>query len=81
MKYEDIYDKCKKIVIDYLRLESDEIKPDTHMVIDLCADSIALVELSFRISETFSIPVLEPDENLFVFKNMVYAIQQRVELK
>jgi acyl carrier protein len=78
MTYNEIYEKTKEIIIEYLRLEKDEIHEETHMVDDLNADSIALVELGFRISETFSIPILEPNEDLMVFKNVVSHIYEQV---
>lgn len=78
MTYNEIYEKTKEIITEYLRLEKDEIHEETHMVDDLNADSIALVELGFRISETFSIPILEPNEDLMVFKNVVSHIYEQV---
>lgn len=78
MTQNEIYEKTKEIITGYLRLEKDEIHEETHMVDDLNADSIALVELGFRISETFSIPILEPNDDLMVFKNVVSHIYEQV---
>jgi acyl carrier protein len=59
MKETEVYEKVKEIVIDYLNVDESEVNSETNLVEDLCADSIALVELGFRFSETFSIPMVE----------------------
>ena len=59
--YTEIYNKTKDIIVDYLRLEERDYTKD-RLVEDLCVDSIALAELGFRISEAFSIPMI--DQNL-----------------
>ncbi len=71
MDYNEFYSKSKEIIVDYLRLDEEEIKPETNIVDELCADSIALVELGFRFSEEFSVPMIDPSPDLFVFKNLV----------
>lgn len=81
MDYNEIYSKTKSIIVDYLRIDSDELKPDTDIVADLCADSIAMVELAFRFSEVFGIPMLEVDDKLFVMKNLVDHINGKVHEK
>ena len=44
-----VYEKAHKIITDYLRLKPDELQPDSHIVDDMGADSLALVELGFQI--------------------------------
>ncbi|NLD49725.1 MAG: acyl carrier protein [Clostridiaceae bacterium] len=78
MDYNEIYSKTKSIIVDYLRIDSDELKPETDIIVDLCVDSIAMVELSFRFSEAFCIPMLEVDAELFVMKNLVDYIYEKV---
>lgn len=79
MTQEDIYIKMKEILVDYFRLEDDEVTPDTHLIDDLGADSIAIVEMSFRISESFSVPIVEADKELLVVKNMAEEIYRQVK--
>ncbi|KNY26221.1 acyl carrier protein [Pseudobacteroides cellulosolvens] len=74
MKENEVYDKVKEIVVDYLRVSENEVNPETNLVEELCADSIALVELGFRFSETFSIPMVEGNSELFIMKNLVNYI-------
>jgi acyl carrier protein len=78
MNYDEIYHKTKAIVADYLRVGEAEITPETNIVDDLFADSIALVELGFRFSETFSIPMIEGTPEMFVMKDLVSYIQQQM---
>ncbi len=41
---------------------------------NLGADSLALVELGFQISETFQVPMLDTSGNKLIFKNLVEYI-------
>ena len=72
----DIYNRAKKIITDFFRLDKEEIQPHTHMVNDLGADSLALIELAFKLSEEFSIKMIEPDENRLIFENLVNYIEK-----
>lgn len=78
MSYDEIYHKTKTIIADYLRVDEAEITPETNIVDDLFADSIALVELGFRFSETFSIPMIEGTPELFTMKELVSYIQKQM---
>jgi acyl carrier protein len=73
-----VYDKAKKIISDYLRLKDDELKPDSHIVDDIGADSLALVELGFQISEAFGVPILDTSDDKLVFKNLVKYIEEQM---
>jgi acyl carrier protein len=77
MEYQEVYEKTKQILMDYLRVEAEEITPDTHLVDDLAVDSIAMVELGFRLAETFSIPMPGSGEDLLVVKNMVEYVTRQ----
>lgn len=79
MNENEIFDKVKEIVVDYLRVNESEVTSKTNLVEELCVDSIALVELGFRFSETFSIPMIEGDSELYVMKNLVQHIIQKVQ--
>ncbi len=79
MTQQDIYMKMKEILVEYFRLDEDEVTPDTHLIDDLGADSIAIVEMSFRISECFSVPIVEADKELLVVKNMAEEVYRQVK--
>ncbi len=79
MNYSEVYEKTKEIIVDYLRVDEKEIVPETNLVDELCADSIALVELGFRFSETFGVPMIEGNPDLFVMKNLVDFISKNMK--
>ena len=61
-----IYERLRKIVVEQLGAEDEEIVPRAHFVDDLGADSLDLVELAMAIEEEFSTPLLKieiPDED------------------
>ena len=74
-----IYQEAKKIITTYLRLKEDELQPDSHIVNDIGADSLALVELGFQISEKFGIPLLDTDDEKLIFKNLVSYIEKNMD--
>lgn len=79
MKETEVYEKVKEIVVEYLNVDESEVNSETNLVEDLCADSIALVELGFRFSETFSIPMIEAGSELFIMKNLVDFIIEKMK--
>ncbi len=79
MNEKEVFEKVKEIVVEYLNVEENEVDTGTNLVDDLCADSIALVELGFRFSETFSIPMVEGDSELFIMKNLVNFIMEKMQ--
>ena len=81
MNYDEVYEKTKELIVDYLRVDEKEVNPDTNLVDELCADSIAIVELGFRFSETFSIPMVEGNPDLYVMKNLVDFIYNNIQNK
>lgn len=78
MDYQEVYQKTKMILMDYLRVNAEEINPETNLVDDLTVDSIAMVELGFRFAETFSIPMPQPTDDLFVMKNLVQFLTEQI---
>jgi acyl carrier protein len=71
LTYDEVYRTTQKLITDYLRLQEDELQPDSHIVDDIGADSLALVELGFQISETFGVPMVDTSGNKLVFKYLV----------
>ena len=69
-----VYTTAQKLITSYLRVAQDELGPDTHIVDDLGADSLALVELGFQISETFGVPMLDTSGDKLVFQHLVEYI-------
>ena len=61
-----IFERVKKIVVEQLGVESEDVVPSASFVDDLGADSLDLVELIMSLEEEFSDPsrkVEIPDED------------------
>ena len=61
-----IYERLKKIVVEQLGVEDEEVVPSANFVDDLGADSLDLVELIMALEEEFSTPSQKieiPDED------------------
>lgn len=57
---DDIFEKVKKVVVDQLGVEPDEVNNDSTFIDDLGADSLDIVELIMAFEEEFGIEI--PDE-------------------
>lgn len=75
MNRDEIFQKVAKILTTYLRLNADEVKPESHIVNDLGADSLAMVEIGFQFGEAFGIPMMNPTEENMILENLVSQIQ------
>jgi acyl carrier protein len=49
-----IFERVKKIIVEQLGVEEDEVAPSANFVDDLGADSLDLVELIMSLEEEFS---------------------------
>ena len=61
-----IFERSKKIIVEKLGVEEEEVVPTANFVDDLGADSLDLVELIMSLEEEFSTPsrkVEIPDED------------------
>ncbi|MDH5751525.1 MAG: acyl carrier protein [Deltaproteobacteria bacterium] len=56
----DVASKIKQIIAEQLGVDEPEIKPESHFVDDLGADSLDQVELVMALEEEFGIEI--PDE-------------------
>jgi acyl carrier protein len=70
-RYEQVRHTTADLITGYLRLGPDELTLDSHIVDDLGADSLALVELGFQISDTFGVPMLDTSGDKLVFRHLV----------
>lgn len=69
-----VYITAKKIISKYLRLKDDELQPDSHIVDDIGADSLAIVELGFQLSEKFGVQLVDTSSDKLIFKHLVKYI-------
>ena len=74
----DIQERVKKIIIEQLNVEEDQVTPSAHVVEDLGADSLDNVEMVMAFETEFELEI--PDEDTEKITNMQEAvayIQQR----
>ena len=57
---ESIEDVVKSIIVAELRVDRNQLGPDTHLMKDLGADSLDALNISLRLEEQFKIKI--PDE-------------------
>ena len=68
-----VADQVKKIIVDQLGVDEDEVTPDASFVDDLGADSLDTVELVMAFEEEFSIEI--PDEDAEKITRVKEAIE------
>jgi acyl carrier protein len=66
------FDRVKKVVVEQLHVEPDEVTPEATFVEDLRADSLDMVELSMAFEEEFQIDI--PDEEAEKIKTVQDAV-------
>lgn len=62
-----IFERLKRVVVERLGVDEDQVVPTADLVRDLNADSIELIELAMSLEEEFSSPSRQveiPDEKL-----------------
>ena len=77
---QEIFEKVKKIVIEQLEVELEQVTPEANFANDLGADSLATVELVMALEEEFDIEI--PDEvaeQIDTVGKAVEHISQKVE--
>ena len=68
----DIEDRIKKIIIEQLNVEEEQVTPTAHFVEDLGADSLDNVEMVMAFETEFEIEI--PDEDTEKITNMEEAV-------
>jgi acyl carrier protein len=77
---QEIFEKVKKIVVDQLSVDSEEVKPESSFANDLGADSLDTVELVMALEEEFDIEIPdEAAEQIDTVAKAVDYISQKVE--
>jgi acyl carrier protein len=78
-----VYERLKKIIIDQLGVEEEQVEPGISFIDDLNADSLDLVELIMAMEEEFSDDsnqVRIPDEDAEAIKTVQDAIDYIKEI-
>jgi acyl carrier protein len=76
---EALYDEIKRIIAEKLNIYEDIIKPGSHFVIDLKADSLDLVELVMAFEDNYNIEIPDEDaEKMLTVKDVYDYISKRL---
>ena len=72
------YERLKKIVVEQLGVDEEDVKPEASFVDDLNADSLDLVELIMSLEEEFSTEISDEDaERIRTVGDAVEYIDER----
>lgn len=73
------YERLKKIIVEQLGVDEEEVAPTASFVDDLNADSLDLVELIMSLEEEFGIEISDEDaERIATVQDAVDYIEERV---
>jgi acyl carrier protein len=73
----EVFDKVKKIIVDQLGVEEEQVTEDASFIEDLGADSLDIVELIMAMEEEFGIEIPDEDaEKISTVKDAVAYIQE-----
>ena len=72
------FDRLKKIIVEQLGVEPDDVTPEAAFVEDLNADSLDLVELIMSLEEEFGMEISDEDaEKIQKVSDAVEYIEER----
>ena len=66
MNKEEIFEKLKKIIVEQLGVNEENVKEEATFVDDLSADSLDIVELVMNIEEEFEMEIPDGDADKIV---------------
>jgi acyl carrier protein len=74
-----VEEKVKKIIVEQLGVDEEDVTPDASFVDDLGADSLDTVELVMAFEEEFGIEIPDEDaEKILTVQNVMDYIKERV---
>jgi acyl carrier protein len=77
---EDTFPRVKKIIVEQLGVEDEEVVPTASFVEDLNADSLDLVELIMSLEEEFGMEISDEEaEKIVSVQDAVEYINEHVE--
>jgi acyl carrier protein len=74
----ETYERLKKIVVEQMGVEDDQVTPEASFVDDLNADSLDLVELIMSLEEEFGAEISDEDaEKIRTVQDAVEYVEER----
>jgi acyl carrier protein len=75
-----VLERLKKIVVEQLGVDEEQVTPEASITDDLGADSLDRVELVMAIEQEFNIEISDEDaEKIETIQDAVNYVQKRVE--
>jgi acyl carrier protein len=75
----DLDEKVKKIIVEQLGVDDEDVTPEASFVDDLGADSLDTVELVMAFEEAFGIEIPDTDaEKMATVQNVIDYIKERM---
>lgn len=73
------FDRVKKVIVDKLEVDENEVTPEASFAEDLGADSLDVVELIMALEEEFNIEIPDVDaEGIRTVQDAVNYIEQKL---
>jgi acyl carrier protein len=59
MERSEIFEKVQEVLVDALAVDEDEVTPDATLIGDLGAESIDILDISFKLEQTFGFKIAQ----------------------
>lgn len=59
MERSEIYDKVQEVLVDALAVDEDEVTPEASLIVDLGAESIDILDISFKLEQAFGFKIAQ----------------------
>lgn len=76
---DDIFERCKTLLVDHMFLDPDKVTPRVSIIDDLGADSLDMVELIMAAEEEFGVEISDDEgERMVTVQDAVDAIASKL---